>query len=91
MKYLLCYDVKNAKRLRRVAKIMEGTGYRVQKSVFEAFLNPNDLRKLMERLTMALHIEKDSVRVYRLCESCNREIKIIGAGEQVESLPFIII
>ena len=32
--YLVCYDVSNPKRLRRVAKVCEGSGYRRQLSVF---------------------------------------------------------
>ena len=91
MKYLLCYDVRNAKRLRKVAKIMEGTGYRVQKSVFEAFLSSAELFELMDQLTVILDMEKDSIRIYRICESCNRECRIVGVGDPVEIAPFIII
>jgi len=91
MKYLLCYDVKNAARLRKVAKIMEGNGYRVQKSVFEAFLTADELETLTVRLNDVLDMEADTVRIYRICESCNKEIRIVGAGEQVEIVPYIII
>ena len=33
--YLICFDVRDAKRLRKIANEMENFGNRVQRSVFE--------------------------------------------------------
>lgn len=63
----------------------------MQKSVFEAFLTPEERETLLRRLNDVLDREADTVRIYRLCESCNKEITIVGAGEQVEIVPYIII
>ncbi|HQM85027.1 MAG TPA: CRISPR-associated endonuclease Cas2, partial [bacterium] len=38
---LILYDIRDPKRLLRVAKIMENYGYRVQKSVFEVICDDN--------------------------------------------------
>lgn len=51
--YLVIYDISNPRRLRHVARIMEGYGHRLQYSVFESRLN--DLR--YEELKSALHQE----------------------------------
>ncbi|MGE0434417.1 MAG: CRISPR-associated endonuclease Cas2 [Planctomycetota bacterium] len=41
--YLLTYDVRDDKRLRKVAKTLEGYGTRLQYSVFHCHLSRTDL------------------------------------------------
>jgi CRISPR-associated endonuclease Cas2 len=41
MFYLVCYDVVLDRRRNKVAHILEGYGLRVQKSVFECVLTPD--------------------------------------------------
>ena len=91
MKYVLCYDIQNIRRLRRVSKIMEGYGYRVQKSVFEAFLNEKDLAEIKKRLLAEINAEEDTVRFFRLCEACDRAVIILGTGDRIKREPFIIL
>ena len=40
--YLVCYDIRNAKRLRRVFKLMKGYGEHWQYSIFFCVLKPID-------------------------------------------------
>ena len=40
--WLVCYDVRDPKRLRKAAKHMEGYGERMQYSVFRCWLNPRE-------------------------------------------------
>ena len=54
--YLISYDISDPKRLRNVARIMEGYGYRVQLSVFQCPLD--DLR--LEQLKADIHPVIDS-------------------------------
>jgi len=91
MKYILCYDIQDDKRLRKVSKIMEAYGYRVQKSVFGAFLSVNDMEELDRRLKKTLNEKEDSVRIYRMCEACDKLVNIIGLGEKVEMKKYIIL
>jgi CRISPR-associated protein Cas2 len=68
---LLAYDIdtrdrSGERRLRRVARIAEGYGVRVQYSVFELVLDPHELPKLVRRLTLAIDQDQDSIRIYRL-------------------------
>ena len=51
IRYLVSYDICHPKRLRRVARVLEGFGVRLQYSVFECALD--DLR--LEQLKAALH------------------------------------
>ena len=69
--FLLAYDVstvdpKGAARLRRVAKVCEGFGIRVQKSVFELVLNPHEIPLLLRKLEQVIDPSEDSIRLYRI-------------------------
>ena len=71
MMVLITYDVdhtdpKGASRLRRVAKLCERYGVRVQYSVFEMLLDPAQLTKLKTDLLDLIDPEADSIRIYRL-------------------------
>lgn len=68
---LVTYDVdtttrEGRRRLRRVAKVCEGFGQRVQKSVFECRVNREQLESLQDRLQGEIDVEQDSLRIYVL-------------------------
>lgn len=72
MFWLVCYDIADARRLRRIAREMQSVGERVQKSVFECELDARARRELEARVAALLDARCDSVRFYRLCEGCRR-------------------
>ncbi|MEI6758520.1 MAG: CRISPR-associated endonuclease Cas2 [Chlorobium sp.] len=78
---LVSYDICDIKRLPKVAKLMEGYGVRVQYSVFECTLTERQLQELQRRLKRLMKPEVDSVRFYRICDSCRDEITILGQGK----------
>jgi CRISPR-associated protein Cas2 len=78
---LVSYDICDPKRLPKVAKLLEGYGNRVQYSVFECILTERQFRELQRRLLRLIRLEEDSVRFYRLCESCRAQIEILGQGK----------
>jgi CRISPR-associated protein Cas2 len=57
--YLVCYDVREAKRLRRVAKHLEGYGERMQYSIFRCWLGGVQMQRLKWELTELLEPEDD--------------------------------
>ncbi len=78
--YLICFDVHDAKRLRKIANEMENFGNRVQRSVFECHLEANQIRDLQQRLENWLELTQDQVRYYRLCGKDKSSILIDGTG-----------
>ncbi len=83
MEILVTYDVatntpEGCRRLRRVAKICEAYGQRVQKSVFECVVNHAQLEQLTHALRSAIDSEQDSLRFYRLREPRDRHLHVIG-------------
>jgi CRISPR-associated protein Cas2 len=80
--WLICYDVRDPKRLRKTAKHMEGYGERMQYSVFRCWLNQRGLEQLRWELTELLTPE-DDVLFIPLCSSCVAGMRTthIGADE----------
>ncbi|MCX5078935.1 CRISPR-associated endonuclease Cas2 [Streptomyces sp. NBC_00424] len=83
MELLLTYDVdttrpEGRRRLRRVAKLCEGHGVRVQKSVFEILTDDKTLLKLMYDLEDMIDAETDSIRIYRLPHAGTEDVHTLG-------------
>jgi len=79
--YVLSYDISNDKRRRKLVAIMEGVARRVQYSVFEACLSPGALRKIIDKSAPFVKKEEgDSLRIYRVCESCRKHCVQIGGA-----------
>lgn len=79
--YLFAYDVRDAKRLRRVAKLLEGYGTRVQYSVFRVRLDQITLEKLHWELNQQMAAE-DDLLVIPLCDGCAGRVPDHSTGDQ---------
>ena len=64
--FLICYDICDKTRLRRVHKAVRDFGVPVQFSVFKAELEPKRLEKLIEILKSLINTRVDSVNFYPL-------------------------
>ena len=98
--WLVCYDVRDPKRLRKAAKHMEGYGERMQYSVFRCWLNPRSMEQLRWELTEIL-MPEDDVLFIPLCSSCvhgyaddarcrPRTVLAVGAGRASDRLRRLI-
>lgn len=63
---LFIYDIACDKRRRRVVKILEGYGIRVQYSAFEAYINQKQYKNLVKQLLPEFNFKEDSLRSYVL-------------------------
>jgi CRISPR-associated protein Cas2 len=80
-RYLICYDICNDRRLRRVAKTMEAFGTRIQYSVFECALDDLRLQRLRADLEPLLHHDEDQVLFVSLGPEDSRHgLKIDALG-----------
>ncbi len=68
--YLVCYDIRDPKRLRRVATVLEGHGERIQYSVFRCWLSSSGLERLRWELTDDCVEQEDDVLFIPLCSRC---------------------
>lgn len=89
MLIIVTYDVstetrEGRKRLRRVAKVCESTGQRVQKSVFECRVNQMQYEELERRLLAEMNEKEDCLRLYRLTEPVELHVKEYGNFHAVD-------
>lgn len=59
--YVVCYDISNDHRLRRVYKIMRGFGQHIQFSVFRCELSPRERIEMIAALTPVINHAEDQV------------------------------
>lgn len=79
IRYLVSYDIADPKRLRRVARALEGFGTRLQYSVFECPLDELRLEKLKAALHPLLNHDEDQVLFVSLGASSKDASLIIDA------------
>lgn len=83
MKIVVSYDVRTdtvsgRRRLRRLAKLCESNGVRVQYSVFECDIDQAKWVKLKDKIIKTIDDEEDSVRFYFLGNNWQRKILQLG-------------
>ena len=85
------YDIGDDRRRRKIARLMEDYGQRVQWSVFDCDLDEANLAHLRRLLTLLLDPEEDSVRIYRMCARCRGSVEVVGAGSVLQTEDVVII
>jgi CRISPR-associated protein Cas2 len=89
MLVVVCYDVNTEtkagrRRLRRVARVCEGTGQRVQKSVFECQVDLAQFEELERKLLGEIDQGQDCLRLYRMPETRGFEAREHGIFKAVD-------
>jgi len=79
IRYLVSYDISNPKRLRKVARSLEGFGVRLQYSVFECPLDDMRLAKLKAELQGLVNHDEDQVLFVSLGPSSSDATLVIEA------------
>lgn len=73
--WLVCYDIRDPKRLRRAAKHLQGYGHRMQYSVFRCWMTTLQMQRLRWELTQML-TTNDDVLMIPLCSRCVKGLEI---------------
>ncbi len=84
MLVLVTYDVnvqtaEGRRRLRRVAKVCEDHGQRVQNSVFECLVEPAMWVAMKAKLEEEIDVTRDSLRYYFLGKNWQHRVEHVGA------------
>lgn len=69
---LIIYDICENKKRLKLVRLLQGYGFRIQKSAFEAIITKKKYKKLLQEL-LFFKSSEDSIRVY----------KIIGKGQVI--------
>lgn len=86
---LITYDVSTInsagqKRLRKVSKVCQNYGQRVQNSVFECIVDATQFTSLKIELTSIIDKDQDSLRFYRLGNNYKNKVEHIGVKESID-------
>ena len=88
---VVSYDITSDQRRNKIANILKDYGVRVQYSVFECILEMNKFKEMLERILKVYNNLEDTLRIYHLCKTCNKAIKMFGIGKVTEDKDVYII
>lgn len=80
MRYVVCYDIADNARRKRVADLLDAHGNRVQESVFEIAAPRRLFQACLEEIERCVNSEEDRLAVYPLCSSCDRNAIYVGVS-----------
>lgn len=86
MFWIICYDITNDKRRRKVVDIMESYGIRAQYSVFECEISDRQQMTLQGKLAKVIDLEEDDVRFYPLNKADIERIRTLGNNTHLNFL-----
>jgi len=72
--YLVCYDIRDAKRWRKAYKLLQGYGERLQYSIFRCPLTMRNGERLRWQLAQILK-DEDSLLIVGLCNRCVERVQ----------------
>ena len=87
-RYLVIYDIAHPRRLQRVARVLEGFGRRMQKSVFECELDADELEQLQAKVLRCIRTDEDAVQYLRLCTRDSQQTQHDGPVKPFASQPY---
>lgn len=92
-RWLILYDIRKPRRLAKVAKILQGFGLRVQKSVFEAEADQKAVAECCRRINGVIDPAVDYVLFFSICqrdwekrEKCGKNFEELPAVREYEVL-----
>lgn len=90
--YLICYDIRDPKRWRKVHKLLKGYGETLQYSIFRCRLSQRQREQLRWKLEEIL-AQEDSLLIAGLCDRCVQRIEACNRPESwtVEQAQHVIL
>ncbi len=82
--YLVCYDIRDAKRLRQVFKICKGYGEHWQYSIFFCVIKEIDRERMRSELEGVMNHDEDQILILNLGENeatARYRTTILGQGQ----------
>lgn len=79
--YIICYDICNNKRWRKVFKTMKGYGEWIQLSVFQCRLNRIRLLQMTDALSTVVNHKEDHVLIMDLGPAENVKPRVTSIGK----------
>ncbi len=91
MNTVIVYDISDNRTRTRLHNFLRELGIRSQRSVFECRLDNQEIRQIRKYCLQNLNLEKDSVRIYRVCSRCMNKAVLQGSGVKFSQLDWCVI
>ncbi len=78
MKFVVCYDISNDRRLAKVSRFLEKHGIRVQYSIFEVETTHQGIKKLIAEIEKLINKDEDRVYAFPLENDKYKKVERIG-------------
>jgi CRISPR-associated protein Cas2 len=88
---VICYDIADPVRLRRVAKVLEAFGDRLQYSVFVCDLSRSEAIDLKEAVIAIMKSTADSVVLIDLGNLTDARFDVIGTPRRFPRAPGLVL
>lgn len=88
---VVCFDIADRRRRRRAVRVLEAYGERAQESVFEAWLDAAERRKLLQQLAAVIDGSADRVAVYALPAADRADMVSLGRGLPAEDFSHAVL
>lgn len=88
---VIAYDIVSNRRRSRLHRYLKEFGLNTQKSIFECEVDKKTLLRLVQGARQFIDPAEDSLRIYRLCSSCQRRVAVSGLGVSLRTLDFTVL
>lgn len=85
---LIIYDIVDNKRRLKLAKYLNGFGFRVQKSSFEAKISKSKYNQMINGINRYA-TEEDSIRIYKIVGK--GQVTVFGRDDKIDDEEVIVI
>jgi len=79
--YIICYDIKDEKRLVKVHKYLKDRCLKLQYSVFYGYFDWKELTEVKEKIRELINENEDDIRIYPL--PSNPRLIVMGQGDRI--------
>ena len=91
MRVVIAYDVSSDGRRARLAALLSTWGDRIQRSVYECGLSPEELADVLARAAAIIDPHTDVVHAFRQCTPCLESQVHLGQAKQFTEDPYWIV
>lgn len=89
--YVIAYDIADDARRRKVVKVLEPIGVRINWSVFECMLTFLQLEKAKEALYKLIKVKEDSIVIYPICRECFSKVEYFPKKRRIVPKKIVVI
>lgn len=62
--WIICYDIRDAKRLKKTHQLCAAHGISLQYSLFLAYFTRQELNGFVDKISALIHLDEDDVRLH---------------------------